>query len=284
VHLAVDFIISEMLGCSVEYSENQAPAVLPAKLEALEIDDQSAFRSAAYKRFEVLEEKLRTQYGYLLGDTNWGGILNVALDLRGQDIFLDFYDQPNEVVRFLSQIALVIEKFCQHMLRESGSTSISCNRTVRHIREPVMLHSQCSHTMISVSDYERFLMRYDADWSRKYRPYGIHYCGTDPHRYAQAFASLPHLDFLDVGWGADVSLIRRHLPNTFLNIRLSPVELLLMQEDHIRHTIVKLVHDSNNPWLTGVCCINLDSEITNEKVSTILETVKELRLEYGRHT
>lgn len=48
-------------------------------------------------------------------------------------------------------------------------------------------------------DYERFLMKYDIKWAKNNRPYGIHYCGNDPHRYAESFAKLPALDFLDVG-------------------------------------------------------------------------------------
>jgi len=66
-------------------------------------------------------------------------------------------------------------------------------------------------------------MPFDADWSRRLRPFGIHYCGKDPHRYADVFARLPHLDFLDLGWGGDVAKLRQALPNTFLNIRYSPV-------------------------------------------------------------
>jgi hypothetical protein len=53
--------------------------------------------------------------------------------------------------------------------------------------------------MNSVKQYERFLFHYDRAWSHKYRPFGIYYCGADPHRYAEVFATLPHLDFLDVG-------------------------------------------------------------------------------------
>jgi hypothetical protein len=55
------------------------------------------------------------------------------------------------------------------------------------------------------NSYERYLLPFDIEWSRTHRPYGIHYCGSDPHRYAEAFAKIPHLDFLDVGWGAAIS-------------------------------------------------------------------------------
>ena len=135
--------------------------------------------------------------------------------------------------------------------------------------------------MISVDDYERFLMGFDVEWSRKYRPFGIHYCGQDPHRYAETFARLPHLDFLDVGWGGDVAKLRQHLPHTFLNVRYSPVEIVRQTPDEIRATVRRLVHESANPWLTGVCCINMDDQVRDEQITALLEEVAQLRQEYA---
>lgn len=123
-------------------------------------------------------------------------------------------------------------------------------------------------------------MQFDVEWSQRHRPYGIHYCGKDPHRYASSFARIPHLDFLDVGWGGDVKLLRKHLPNTFFNLRLSPVDIVKQSPDEIKATVRRLVHESNNPWLTGVCCINMDQNVADGQVSAIFEAVEELRKEY----
>jgi hypothetical protein len=92
---------------------------------------------------------------------------------------------------------------------------------------------------------------------------------------------LPHLDFLDVGWGGDVKVLRKYLPNTFLNIRLSPVHILNQTPDQIRSDIRRLVADSGNPWLTGVCCINMDEKVSDAQINAIFESVEELRGEYN---
>jgi len=254
--------------------------VISADLDAPAVSPQAAFESPAYKKLERLVDALKTRYGGLTGDVNWGGILNVALDLRGQALLMDLIDKPDESRRFLAGVAAVIERFTQDLGRETGTTSISVNRTVRHLARPVYLHSECTHTMISVADYERFLMPFDQAWSQSYRPFGIHYCGTDPHRYAEAFAKLPHLDFLDVGWGGNVATLRRHLPDTFLNMRLSPVEIVHQTADQIRRTVRRLVLDSVNPYLTGVCCINTDDQVTDEQIAAIFEEVESLRNEH----
>jgi len=281
VHLAAGYLVSEMLGCRVEYLEDAPPQVIPANVDSLEISTGAALSSPAFKRLENLCEALKTKYGRLHGDVNFSGILNIALDLRGQALLMDLFDQPGRAANFLGGIAGVIAQFTEYIGRTTGTTSISVNRNVRHIPQPVFLHSECSHTMISVAAYEKYLMPYDVAWSKRYRPFGIHYCGQDPQRYAEAFARLPHLDFLDVGWPGDVARLRRHLPETFLNIRYSPVEIVKQTPDEIRRTIRRLVRDSNNPWLTGVCCINMDQQVSDEQIAAIFEEVASLREEYA---
>jgi hypothetical protein len=281
VHLAAGYLTSEMMGCSVEYAEDAPPQVIAANIHKPGLSRDAPFQSPAFKRYENLLDGLKTKYGYLCGDIGWGGVLNTALDLRGQEFFFDLVDTPDEAARFAADIAAVIERFTEHIREATGTTSISVNRNVRNIPAPVHLHSECSNVMISTDLYERFFLPVDADWSRKYRPFGIHHCGQDPHRFAASYAKLPHLDFLDAGWGGDVATLRRHLPSTFLNLRLSPVEIVQQTPDEIRATVRRLVHESANPYLTGVCCINMDDQARDDQVAAIFEEVELLREEYG---
>lgn len=277
VHLAAGFLVSEMLGCRVDYKDDTPPQVVPARQDALDLDADAAFSSAAYKRFAKLVESLKEKYGYVAGDVNWGGVLNVAMDLRGEAIFIDMFDKPDQVRQFFKKLQTVLERFTMGIQNQTASSSISVNRTVKHLKKPVFLHSECSHTMISADDYRKYLMPIDADWSRRIRPYGIHHCGPDADRFAECYAELPHLDFLDVGWGSDVKKLRQHLPETFLNLRLSPVEILQQTERQICDTICRLAGDSGDPYRTGICCINMDGDVEDSKITAIFETVAELR-------
>jgi len=277
VHNAAGYLLSEMLGCRLEYDDDAPPQVVPAGRESLDLDVEAAFRSPAFRRFEALVAALKTRYDRAEGDVNWAGILNLALDLRGQGIFLDLVDRPSEVRVFFRGIAEVIERFTAFLARETGTTSISVNRLVRHLEPPVFLHSECALTMISVPHYEAFLREYDAAWSLARRPFGIHYCGADPHRFAAAFARLPHLDFLDVGWGGDLAALRRALPGTFLNIRLSPVEIAGWTVAETRAAVRERVRASADLRRTGVCCINMDDRVADDRIRAIFEEAAELR-------
>jgi hypothetical protein len=281
VHNAAGYILSEMLGCRVEYHEDSAPQVIRTAETGLAIDSDGAFRSVAYRRLQTLMDDLKKRYGYITGDINWGGVLNIALDLSGEEIFTDFYEKPVVIKKQFLEISGVIEKFVTGIASETGTSSLSVNRNVINIKKPVFLHSECSHTMISTDQYEQFLMPVDIEWSKKFRPFGIHYCGRDPHRYAEVFGKISNLDFLDVGWGGDLKILRKHLPGTFLNIRLDAVNLNSYSADELERTIISLVSDSGNPYLTGVCCINMDDKVEDEKVSIIFRTVEKLRKSFA---
>lgn len=278
-HLAAGFLLSEMLGCRVDYREDSPPAVHTAGFEELTINEEAAFHSDAFCRFQQLTDALKQRYGYLIGDANWGGVLNLGMDLHGQMLLMDMIEQPEQVKTFFQQISRVIERFVDFVERETGSSSISVNRNVIHFPQPIFLHSECSHTMISVAHYEQLLLPVDRAWSERHRPFGIHYCGTDPHRFAASYAKIPRLDFLDVGWGGDLKMLRAALPETFLNIRLSPAEIVRQTPDEISQSIRQLVADAGGPALTGVCCINIDKNATDEQIAAIFRTVAELKSE-----
>ena len=277
VHNAAGYLLSEMLGCRVEYAVDAPPQVVPARRQDLELDVDAAFASPAFLRLKRLVGELKASCGRVAGDVNWGGILNLALDVRGQDIFLDMADRPEAVRTCFGRIAEVIDRFTSFIEGETGTTSISVNRLVRRLPGSVFLHSECALTMISEGHYRSFLLPFDRAWSLRRRPFGIHYCGADPHRFAAVFAELPHLDLLDVGWGGDLALLREKLPRAFLNIRLSPVEIVRQSVEEVRRSIEARVAASGDPRLTGVSCINMDDRVTDDRVRAIFETAAALR-------
>ena len=276
VHNAAGYLLSEMLGCEIRYFENQAPQVICAHREDFRVLSEDVNKNVAFKRLNTLIETLKSKYGYVVGDVNWGGILNLAIDLRGEQMLMDMMLQPEESQKFFDEIGIIIENFTNYISSNTSTTSVSVNRIVRHIEKPVFLHSECTHTMISDDLYEQLLLPADIRWSMEHRPFGIHFCGRDPHRFADSFAKIPHLDFLDLGWGGDVKLLREKLPNTFFAIRLDPVTINQTPDEELKKTIKQLVADSGDLNMTGLCCINMDDNTDDRKIRLIYETADEI--------
>lgn len=278
VHLASGYLLSEMLGCKVEYYEDAPPQVICAHKDTLDFGVVDAFRSPAFQRLVKLIDQLKAKHGYVVGDINWGGILNLAIDVRGEEILTDMLLEPEKVLTYFRKIAQVIDKFVWYIQINTGSSSISVNRSARLFDYPVAIHSECSHTMISEEDYRRFLLPFDLEWSMSHSPYGIHYCGKDPHRMASAFAEIKRLCFLDVGWGGDVALLRKYLPETFFNIRLNPVDIQKYSYDELKKNITERVIASGDDLTkTGLCCVNMDKEVSDKRIYEIFEVAEELK-------
>ena len=282
VHLASGYLLSEMLGCKIDYREAAPPNVNCRYMDGMDTRPaENAFASPAFAAFDRMREELKTKYGYVTGDVNWSGILNLALDMRGQELFVDMSAEHKESAAFFSAIAGMIEQFTDGLQSATNSTSVSVNRTVVRFDKPVLLHSECSLTMISEDMYREYLLPHDIRWSKKNVPFGIHYCGKDPHRFAGAFAEIPDLAFLDVGYGGDAALLRSRLPNTFFNLRLSPVELARGTPEEARETVRRLVKQSGDLRLTGICCINIDDTAADENINAIFDARNELLAEAG---
>ena len=255
--------------------------VICAHRDTLDFEVEDAFKSPAFKRLVNLVEQLKAKHGYVVGDINWGGVLNLAIDVRGEDIFTDMLLRPEQTEIYFKKIAQVIDKFVWYIQSNTGTSSISVNRSARLFDYPVAIHSECSHTMISEDDYRKFLLPIDQEWSMRHVPYGIHYCGKDPHRMAEAFAEIERLTFLDVGWGGDVALLRRHLPETFFNIRLNPVEIQKYTYEELERNIRERVDASGSDLtLTGLCCVNMDKTVTDQRIREIHEVAANIIKEY----
>ena len=46
-----------------------------------------------------------------------------------------------------------------------------------------------------------------------------------------------------------------------------------MTVEEVQATITKLLTESSNPTLSGVCCINMDDTVTDDRIDAIFETV-----------
>ena len=278
--LAAGYMISAILGCEIRYFEDAPPEVLPANLTEKQIFqlEVPTFRDTPIMMDLLkLMDSLYQKFGYLEGDINWEGVQNVALNLRGQQLFLDYYENPEIVKKLLDTVASTITQFLNFMVVRTGSTSVSVNRIVRLVNRRINLHSNCTVTMTSEEFYRKFLLKYDRMFSQTFQPYGIHFCGDDMQRFRHEFAKIENLSFLDVGWESDVKLCRKVFPGTFLSLRLSPVRMKTEPVEVIKNDIMKLLKDAGSFSKTGLCCINMDYGTPDENIRKIYEVAEQFR-------
>lgn len=280
VHLAAGFMMSSLWGCAIRYYENNSPVVEPRgmtleELDAMKVPDPH--ENSDFRDLFTLIRALRKNFGYVTGDVGWGNLQNLALDLMGHEIFLAYYDDPRAVHRIYEKMNRSAIEVLSIIRAETGTTSISVNRSVECINPSINLQSNCSVQMISNETYEAMLLPHEIELSHHLQPYGIHHCGDNMHRVAEGYSKVREACFFDVGWGADIEWCRKLLPDAFFNIRLSPVKILTCTPDDVEADLVDLLERAGDLSRLGICCINMDEGTRDENVAKIFEVAEKYR-------
>ncbi|MCE5250135.1 hypothetical protein LLG96_07930 [bacterium] len=280
VHLAAGFMMSSLWGCSILYYDNNSPVVQPQtltldELDALEIPNLADNQD--FRDFFSLIRELKKRFGYVTGDFGWGNLQNLALDLMGHSLFLAYYDNPEAIHRIYDKLNRSAIEAITGVRAETGTTSISVNRSIINVDPAINLQSNCSVQMISNETYEEFLLPHEIELSRHLQPYGIHHCGNNMHAVAEGYSKVKEACFFDVGWGADIAYCREKIPDAFFNIRLSPVKIQTCTPKEVETDLVNLLEHAGNLAKVGICCINMDLGTPDENVAKIFEVAERYR-------
>jgi uroporphyrinogen-III decarboxylase len=272
-HVAGGFVMPALFGCRIRFEADAAPTPVPCDLgaeEALALTAPDIATTWPMSQLIADLDSLQSEFGCVCGDFNLGGILNTALDIRGQQFFMDFYEAPELARHLLSLITEAQIAVATYMRARTGTLSLSTNRSTVNVDPSIFLHSNCSVQMVSPKVYEEFLFPYEKRLAEKLAPYGIHHCGDNLQLYTQCYARLPVV-FFDVGWGSDVARCREELPGAFLNLRLNPVRMLQCTAAEIRRDAEQLLAAADDTRKVGLCCINMDYGTPDENVRALLE-------------
>jgi len=275
------YIVQEILGCQVKYQENGNPWVLPRNLTAAEawqlrapeeVEDTPPMRALI-----SLMDRLEGEFGYLQGDVPLHSIVNVAIDLRGQEYFLDLIENQPLVAHLHRVIARTIHEVGQRVKARTGSVALSVNRIIASFDPGILIIPNCSLQMISPRLYAELLLEHDAWLGRELPPLGFHHCGSNAHLFAPLYARAGAV-YLDVGWGSDVAACRAALPEAWLSLRLNPVRMQTATPAQAAADVETLLHAHGSPWeRVAVCCINMDYGTPDEVIRAMFQAVARYR-------
>lgn len=272
-HVAGGFVMPALFGCKIQFAPNAAPTPVPRDLgaeEAMAITAPDFATSWPMNQLIADLDTLQREFNCVCGDFDLDGILNTALQIRGQQFFMDFYQAPELAHHLLSLVTEAQIAVGTYMRGRTGTLSLSTNRSTVNVDPSIFLHSNCSVQMVSPRIYEEFLFPYEKRLAEKLAPYGIHHCGDNLQLYAPCYGRLPVV-FFDVGWGSDVARCRKELPTAFLNLRLNPVRMLQCTTAEIRRDAEQLLAAAGDTRNVGLCCINMDYGTPDENVRAMLE-------------
>ncbi len=282
LHFACGYLIPSAFGCEVKFLSDAPPEVQTLnmsedeiiKLEVPELTEAPLIRKTI-EMMDILEDR----FGYIEGDVGWDGLQNTALYLRGQELFIDYMMRPKLVDRLLSVIFEAQVQFVNLIRNRTGTSSISINRDILKVNPQLNVHSNCSLVMVSAEIYEKFLLPFEKRLAARLAPYGIHHCGSGMETKTELFRKVEGLQYIDVGYGSDLQLCRKYLPEQIFSTRLSPVELERMNPDEVIREVKRLVRAAGDFEKQVVCCINMTHNVSDENVFAIHEAINQLKEE-----
>lgn len=277
--IASGFLYSEILGCEVRYSKNNPPEVLCKNMNDLDIEKLKApvlDNSEVWQKIEKQIEHLTNRFGYVEPNINLMGIQNIALDLRGSELFIDYHEKP--------ELAHHLLKICTELSIDIGSRFAKLNKVVsggvtaivKKTMPDTYITSNCTVEMISLETYKEFLLPFDKKLSEAFKPFGIHHCGKTMEHIVDGYKLIEDLAFAEVGAFSDIGYVRKQLPNAFLNARYSPVKLKDVSDKELKSDIIKMIAAEKPYDELSVSCVGIDSEVSDEQVRKFLIVCKEM--------
>lgn len=272
------FILSELLGCEVKYYDADSPQVVCAELsdtdiKKLRVPDLKKVHpfNKIVKQVEYVERK----FGYVEGDINLQGVQNLALDLRGPKLFMDYYNKPDLARRLLSICTDTMIEVIGYLKEHSKSTSFSVIGTIIDKIDPSLtITSNCSVEMISNDIYEKFLLEHDRILGQHFPPFGIHHCGKSMEHVLPGYEKVKEAVFFEVGAGSDLKECSSRLAGKWINARYSPVKLKDCSIQEITADVREMILSVPSKNKFSISCVGTGPEVEDKKVRAFLGAIK----------
>lgn len=193
------------------------------------------------------------------------GLFTFAKNLRGQEIFYDFYERPEFVHQMVAILTETLELHLKFLRDE-------CD----HI--PYFVLGSCSNTMISPDIYEEFFLEGEARISRlstyikgHKRAMGIHHCGTKVDPYLDVYAQIPELEMLEANYLSDIELADKKMPGLKFKPMIDPIEFDSFDSDTIDSVLTRLLENGS---VEEIQAFDLSQFFTIDKLRRVLECVQ----------
>ncbi len=214
-------------------------------------------------------DEIQTLEERTVGFVNWQGILNNALRLRGQNLFLDLYEAPHLAHHLFGVICdTMIDAIRRlHERQRAGGVDYRFGTV-----------SNCTVNMISPAHYEEFCLPYDCRLAAAFEVVGIHNCAWNADPYLPSYATVPNLGYIDMGIGSDLAEARTLMPGVRRALMYTPMDLANKSEAAIRTDLERVAREYAP---CDIVLADIESGVPDQRVSQVVAWCAELSESHG---
>ncbi len=273
-------MLPAVFGCEIVYEKDALPWAMPMNLsrdEIMSLEVPDIFNS--YPMTEMIKQidYLKEKYGNIIGDINTTGVQNLALKIRGDQLYIDYFEDPelcHHLLRICTEAIVELFKFNKSV---TGTGAMD----VTPMCDPELcVLPNCTIEQISLDTYNKYLLQYDNQIADACGDVGIHHCGS-VDQVLDGYARVHNLKFIEIGFGSDVKRTRKVFgPDVAVNARINPV---LMKNGTVEEVVaeVRRLIDNGAPLQNfSIDTVGLTHGTPDENVKAARKTAEE----YGRIT
>lgn len=276
--LAAGYVYSELLGCGIVYQPDNSPQVICRNLDVEDLDQVKVpdlDHDPVWARTQRQIDGLLQDYGRVETYINLQGIQNIALDLMGQELYTAYYTDPDEVSELLQKITDMTIEIGRRFRALNSDISGGVTGIVRKVMPENYLTSNCSVEMVSNACYEEFLLPHDLRLAAEFPCFGIHHCGKSMEHVCEGYSKVPNLAFAEVGAGSNIPYVREHLPNTWLNLRYSAVNIQNETPEQIHENVQRMLREGRaEEGKISISCVGMDVNTPEASIIAFLDACK----------
>jgi len=271
-------MLPSIFGCEIVYKDDALPWAMPLNLSEdaiMKLEAPAIF--STYPMTEMIKQidYLKNKYGKVVGDINTTGVQNLALKIRGDQLYIDFFENPALCRHLLGICAACMIQLFEFNRKTAGTGAID----VTPMCDPrLCVLPNCTAEQISLETYENHVLEYDNEVADACHPIGIHHCGS-VDQVLDGYAKVHHLEFIEIGFGSDVRRTREVFgPRVAVNARISPVLMKNGTTEEVAAEVRRLIDNGAPLENFSIDTVGLTYGTPDENVRTALKTAAE----YGK--
>ncbi|HCY40741.1 MAG TPA: hypothetical protein DHV48_05205 [Prolixibacteraceae bacterium] len=259
--------IAAIYGIPIIYSKNNWPNCIHQPLNDLEIKaltppdlDNNPFFQKLMKQLDWIGK----DQGKIIGFLNWQGVLNNAQRLRGEQLLIDMFVEPELVMHLMNCV-------CTTMIDAAKQLHKYQKRS--HVDYQFFTVSNCLVNMISPEQYRDFVMPFDIKIAQAFGSLGIHNCAWNADPYMEYYAQIPNLGYIDMGIKSNMESAKKSFPKARRAIMYTPMDLNSKSLSQIRQDLERIAQ------LYAPCDVvlaDIEDGMPDEKIIQLLNIVEKI--------
>ena len=271
-------MLPAVFGCEIIFKNDALPWAIPLNLSEDEIEKLEApdiFNTYPMTDMIGQIDYLKDKYGKVAGDINVTGVQNLALKIRGEQLYIDFFENPELCHRLLKICAECVIQLFRFIYKITGTGAMDVTPMV----DPrFFVIPNCTAEQISLKAYEEFILQYDNQVADACHPIGIHHCGS-VDEILDGYAKVRHVEFVEIGFGSDVKRVREVLgPQVAVNARINPVLMKNGTTEEVAAEVRNLIDQGAPLHNFSIDTVGLTYGTPDENVKTARKTAQK----YGK--